>query len=70
MKERFDFEFHNHTGHVLTKHGLYMVLRAVVDLHNWGTKKALVRRVPTMRNVYIDVTVDRHGMATYERISE
>jgi hypothetical protein len=70
MKERFDFEFHNHTGYVLTKRGLLILLRAVVDLHNWGNRRAVVQRVPTMKGIYIDVLVNKHGMATYERISE
>jgi len=63
-RDKFDFEFHNHTGHILTESGLLMLLRAMADLHNWGDERSVVRKVPCMRGIFIDVVIDIHGMAT------
>jgi len=61
---RLDFNFQNHTGHVLTEHGLFMLLEAVRDLHILGTDSKIVRGVPCMKGIRIDVVVTHHGMAT------
>jgi hypothetical protein len=62
--ERFDFEFHNHTGHVLTERGLLILLRAVKELHHKDKDQQIVANVPCMRGISITVVVNRHGMAT------
>ena len=59
----YEFNFQNHTGHVLTRRGLSDCLEAVLALLDTPKESAIVRNVPCMKGVWIDVVVDRHALA-------
>lgn len=62
----YEFNFQNHTGHVLSKRGLSDCLEAVLALIDTTKQEATVRNVQCINGDLIAVIVNRHGMA-YKR---